>query len=67
VRTLQLRDAKASLSAVVNAAEAIGRHPGFADTAVAAIAKSHNLVVLTMNRRHFDRLRVEALNPFEAA
>jgi hypothetical protein len=50
-----------------DAAEAIGRHPGFAYIAVAAIAKSHDLVVLTMNRRHFDPLGVEVLNPFEAA
>ena len=48
-----------------DAAEAIGRHPGFADVATASIAKAHELVVLTANRRHFDPLGVETLNPLE--
>ena len=46
-----------------DAAEAIGRHPGFADVATASIAISHELVVLTANRRHFEPLGVETLNP----
>ena len=41
-----------------------GRHPGFADVAIAAIAKSRQLVVVTLNLRHFDRLGVDTLNPF---
>lgn len=45
-------------------AEAIGRHPGFANVAIAAIAKSHDLVLLTANLRHFEPSGVEALNPF---
>lgn len=48
-----------------DAAEAVGRHPGFADVAMASIAKSHGLVVLTANRRHFDPLGIDVLNPFE--
>jgi toxin FitB len=48
-----------------DAAEAIGRHPGFADVAMAAIAKSNDLVVLTANRRHFEPLGVDVLNPLE--
>ncbi len=43
---------------------AAGRHPGFADVAIAAIAKSRELVVATLNRRHFEPLGVEIVNPF---
>jgi len=32
-----------------DAAQADGRHPGFADVAIAAIAKSRELVILTLN------------------
>jgi predicted nucleic acid-binding protein len=49
---------------VGDAAQAEGRHPGFADVAVAAIAQSRRLVILTLNLRHFDRLGVELRNPF---
>ena len=45
-------------------ARAEGRHPGFDDVAIAAIAMSCELVVLTLNLRHFDPLGVYALNPF---
>jgi predicted nucleic acid-binding protein len=49
-----------------DAAQAEGRHPGFADVAIAAIAKSRGFVVLTLNLRHFEPLGVETLNPFNA-
>jgi predicted nucleic acid-binding protein len=49
-----------------DAASAKGRHPGFVDVAIAAIAKSRELVILTLNLRHFDHLGVEALNPLHA-
>ncbi len=47
-------------------AQAEGRHPGFADIAIAAIAKSRELVILTVNLRHFDPLGVESFNPLNA-
>jgi predicted nucleic acid-binding protein len=47
-----------------DAAQAAGRHPGFADIAIAAIAQSRQLVILTTNLRHFNPLGVEARNPF---
>jgi predicted nucleic acid-binding protein len=47
-----------------DAAQADGRHPGFADVAIAAIAKSRELAILTLNLRHFDPLGVDARNPF---
>jgi predicted nucleic acid-binding protein len=40
------------------------RYPGFADIAIAAIAKSRELVIVTLNLRHFEPLGVEVLNPF---
>jgi toxin FitB len=49
-----------------DAAQAAGRHPGFYDIAIAAIANARELVVLTSNLRHFQPLGVEALNPFDA-
>lgn len=51
--------------ALGDAATAAGRHPGFADVAIAAIAESRNLVILTLNLRHFDRLGIAAVNPLE--
>jgi len=48
-------------------AQAGGRYPGFADVAIAAIAKARALVVVTLNRRHFDPLGVEVVNPFVPA
>ena len=47
-----------------DAAAAIGRNPGFADVAIAAIAKSRNLAVLTLNLRHFEPLDIAASDPF---
>jgi toxin FitB len=48
-----------------DSAQAEGRHPGFADIAIAAIAKSRSLVVVTVNFRHFDLIGVDTFNPFE--
>ena len=50
--------------ALGDTAQARGRNPGFADVAIAAIAKARGLVILTVNQRHFEPLPVEALNPF---
>ena len=47
-----------------DAARAEGRQPGFADVAIAAIAQSRRLVILTLNARHFDPLGVESRDPF---
>jgi predicted nucleic acid-binding protein len=51
--------------ALSDAVQAAGRHPGFTDVAIAAIAKARDLVVATLNRRHFEPLGVEVVNPFE--
>jgi toxin FitB len=52
--------------ALDDAARAAGRHPGFADIAIAAIAKARELVVVTLNQRHFEPLGVEVFNPWAA-
>jgi predicted nucleic acid-binding protein len=51
----------------VDAAQALGRYPGFADISIAAIAASQQLVLLTINLRHFEPLGIEMLNPFDLA
>jgi toxin FitB len=51
--------------ALGDAATAAGRHPGFPDIVIAAIAKSRDLAVLTMNTRHFEPLSVELLSPID--
>lgn len=66
-RVLAFDLAAARTAGVLNeAAQAAGRHPGFADIAIAAIAQAHGLVILSINLRHFRPLGVAAINPFEA-
>ena len=52
-----------SADALGDAAQASGRYPGFADVAIAAIAKARELVVVTLNQRHFEPLGIEVFNP----
>ncbi len=42
--------------ALADCAVGIGRHPGFADIAIAATARVHGLVLVTENLRHFEPL-----------
>ena len=49
-----------------DAALAVGRYPGFADVAIAAIAAHHELLILTRNVRHFAALDAAHADPFEA-
>lgn len=42
----------------------IGRHPGLADIVIAATARTHGLVLLTNNLRHFEPLGIDAVDPF---
>lgn len=48
---------------ISDAAMAQGRHPGFADVAIAALAQHANLVLLTCNLKHFQPLGVACLDP----
>jgi toxin FitB len=50
---------------LADSAQADGRYPGFADVAIAAIARSRDLVIVTLNLRHFEPLGVGTLNPFD--
>jgi toxin FitB len=42
-----------------------GIAPGFADIAIAATARAHELIILTRNTRHFEPLGVPTIDPFE--
>lgn len=44
----------------------LGQAPGFADIAIAATAKHHQLTILTRNTRHFGPLGAPFLDPFDA-
>jgi predicted nucleic acid-binding protein len=47
-------------------ARARGHAPGFADIAIAATARRHELTILTRNKRHFAPLGVAVIDPFRA-
>lgn len=46
-----------------DAAIAQGRHPGFADVAIAALAQNAGLLLLTCNLKHFEPLGVACVDP----
>jgi hypothetical protein len=43
-----------------------GRHPGFADVAIAALAQNAGLLLLTCNLKHFEPLGVACADPLVA-
>lgn len=49
-----------------DAAVAAGRHPGFADVAIAALAQNAGLLLLTRNLKHFQPLGVACADPLVA-
>jgi predicted nucleic acid-binding protein len=51
--------------ALSDQALATGRHPGFADIAIAATATAHQLLLLTRNGKHFAPLGVAFFDPCE--
>ncbi|WP_428375105.1 type II toxin-antitoxin system VapC family toxin [Lichenicoccus sp.] len=51
--------------ALADRARAAGQAPGFADLAIAGTAEARGYTILTRNLRHFGRLGVPALDPFE--
>ena len=51
--------------AISDRATALGRHPGFADVAIAATAARSDLTVLTRNTRHFAPLGIAFADPLE--
>jgi predicted nucleic acid-binding protein len=48
---------------ISDAAIAQGRHPGFADVAIAALAQNAGLLLLTCNLKHFQPLGVACADP----
>lgn len=48
---------------ISDAAIAQGRHPGFADVAIAALAKNADLLLLTCNVKHFQSLGIVCADP----
>ena len=48
---------------ISDAAIAKGRHPGFADVAIAALAQHAGLLLLTCNLKHFEPLGVACADP----
>ena len=55
-------DAAEAAGEIADHAVGIGRHPGFADVAIAGIAKARGLSVLTENQRHFEPLGIPAFD-----
>ena len=51
---------------ISDAAMAQGRHPGFADVAIAALAQNAGLLLLTCNLKHFEPLGVACADPMVA-
>jgi predicted nucleic acid-binding protein len=45
--------------------KARGLYPGMADVAIAATAVAHGQILLTRNRKHFEVLDIETIDPFE--
>lgn len=48
---------------ISDAAIARGRHPGFADAAIAALAQNAGMLLLTCNLKHFEPLGVVCVDP----
>jgi toxin FitB len=52
--------------ALSDLARARGHAPGFADIAIAATARRHDLTILTRNERHFAPLDLAVIDPFRS-
>lgn len=51
--------------ALSDLARSRGHSPGFADTAIAATARRHDLIILSRNERHFAPLEIAVIDPFQ--
>ena len=52
--------------ALADLARGHGHSPGFADIAIAATARRHNLTILSRNERHFAPMNAAVVDPFES-
>jgi predicted nucleic acid-binding protein len=65
-RVLPFDSATAEIAgALADLARGRGHAPGFADIAIAATARQHNLTILSRNERHFAPMDVAVLDPFQ--
>ncbi len=51
--------------ALTDLARGRGHSPGFADIAIAATARRHDLTILSRNERHFVAMDVAVVDPFQ--
>lgn len=51
--------------ALADLARGRGHSPGFADVAIGATARRHNLIILSRNERHFTPMNVAVVDPFQ--
>jgi len=51
--------------ALADLARSRGHAPGFADIAIAATARRHDLIILSRNQRHFAPMNVVVVDPFQ--
>jgi len=52
--------------ALADLARGRGHSPGFADVAIAATARKHDLTILSRNERHFVQMDAAVIDPFKA-
>ena len=65
-RVLPFDTAAAEIAgALSDLARGRGHSPGFADVAIAATARRHNLTILSRNARHFAPMDVAVADPFQ--
>jgi predicted nucleic acid-binding protein len=64
-RVLSFDSATAEIAGVLSdLARGRGHAPGFADVAIAATARRHDLIILSRNARHFASMDVAVIDPF---
>jgi predicted nucleic acid-binding protein len=64
-RVLSFDSATAEIAgALTDLARSRGHAPGFADMAIAATARRHDLTILSRNERHFAPMGIAIVNPF---
>ena len=65
-RVLPFDTATAEIAgALADLARGRGHSPGFADIAIAATARRHDLTILSRNERHFAPMDIAVIDPFQ--
>jgi toxin FitB len=65
-RVLSFDSATAEIAGILSdLARGRGHAPGFADVAIAATARRHDLTILSRNARHFAAMDVVVVDPFQ--